>query len=77
MKNRDIRKLENHLMAAEENTSPKCRVYNRDHVDVDLEDFALQVDTPLKKRFHWGWLFLLIMAAAVLWYVTGGKFPWN
>ena len=79
MKDREIKKLENHLMAAEENTAPKCRVYNGDRSDVDMDDYIRQVDEPLKHRGKAGWLLLLllVLAGIALYFWWGGKLPWN
>ena len=77
MKDRQLKRLNNHLMAAEENTAPKCRVYNSDATDVDLYDYSGQVDTPAKHR-RGGFRFLLLAAViAVLYLLLGGDLPWN
>ena len=78
MEDRQTKRLQNHLLAAEENTAPKCRVYNTDATDVDLEDYAQQVDTPVRRRKGGFWIALL--AAAVIgaaYLLLGGKLPWN
>lgn len=79
MEDREFQKLQNHLMAAEENTEPKCRVYNTDRADVDMEAYARQVDTPLKHRGGLAWLLiiLLALAGAAAYILLGGKLPWN
>lgn len=78
MEDRQLKRLNNHLMAAEENTAPKCRVYNTDATDVDLEDYAQQVDTPVKRAHGGFWLFLLAAAViAAVYLLLGGELPWN
>ena len=77
MKDRKLNRLQNHLMAAEENTAPKCRVYNGDSADVDMEQYCRQVDAPAKRRVGFGWLLLLLAAAAVAYLLLGGGLPWN
>lgn len=78
MEDRELKRLSNHLMAAEENTAPKCRVYNGDTADVDIEAYARQVDTPIKRRGSWGWLIVLLLLAAAAGYILwGGVLPWK
>lgn len=79
MDDRELKRLHNHLMAAEENTAPKCRVSNGDRLDVDLAEFARQVDTPPKRSRHWGWLVLVLLALAGItaYILLGGELPWN
>ena len=78
MEDRQLKRLNNHLMAAEENTAPKCRVYNTDATDVDLEDYAGQVDTPVRRPHRGFWIFLLAVAVIVaVYFLSGGKLLWN
>lgn len=78
MKDRELERLSNHLMAAEENTAPNCRVYNTDDADVDMESYCRQVDTPAKRKSKLGWLIAILLAAAAALYVYwGGVLPWN
>ena len=78
MKDRQLKRLNNHLMAAEENTAPKCRVYNTDATDVDLENYAQQVDTPARRPHRGFWLFLFAVAViAAVYLLLGGNLPWK
>lgn len=78
MKDRELERLNNHLMAVEDNTAPGCRVYNSDAADVDLEKYSRQVDTPPKRRHKLGWLIVIFLAAAAaVYFYLGGMLPWN
>lgn len=78
VKDRELKRLHNHLMATEENTAPNCRVYNGDPADVDLEQYAQQVDTPAKRGSKLGLLVVILLAvAAALYIYWGGVLLWN
>ncbi len=71
----ELKRIENHLSAAEEMQVDSASAYNRDAADVDLDSYSQRVHG--KKKNGCGiWLFILLIIAALavfLYQLWGGN----
>ena len=75
---RELQRLENHLMADETREKESAQSYNRDRTDVDLNAYSEKVYGKKRGCGIWIFIFLLLMALGVfLFLVLGGELPWK
>ncbi len=75
---REVQRLENHLIADDARQVSSARAYNRDKADVDLEKYSETVRVGKKRGCIWFFIFLLCAALGIfLYFVWGGQLPWK
>lgn len=76
--NREVERLEKHLMADDARQVSSARAYNRDKADVDMEQYSEAVRGEKKRGCIWFVIFLVCaMLGLFLYFVWGGQLPWK
>lgn len=77
-RDRELERLQNHLLADECRETAGAEAYNTDSVDVDLEKYSQKAYG--RKSGCGIWLVILLLTGATgvfLYLVWGGRLPWN
>ena len=74
-----LQKMENHLLAQEDDMAVSAHIYNSDRTDVDMEHYTEQVCEMPRKRSCLGILIVLLLVAicVFLYLAWGGQMPWK